>query len=53
MGLFDWIVLGLIAVLVVLAVIFMWKRRGQGCSGNCGACGSCAMCHRPEKNIKE
>lgn len=39
----TWIVLGVLAVAVILAVVALWKGRGGGCSG-CG--GDCANCKR-------
>lgn len=40
MNIYDYIILGIVAVLVVLAIVFIRKRKkkGSGCSGSCSCC---------------
>ncbi|MGM9645644.1 MAG: FeoB-associated Cys-rich membrane protein [Eubacteriales bacterium] len=40
MNIYDYIILGIIGALAVVAIIFVYKRKkkGGGCSGSCSCC---------------
>lgn len=43
MNLTDWIVAGIIALLVILAILY--SRKHKDCSGNCGSCHTSCSTH--------
>lgn len=45
----DWIALGIVAVAVICAAVFMVKSRRKGCSGGCGGCPYSSSCGRKDK----
>lgn len=49
----NWIVAGILAVIVVLIVRYLVKQRrsGQGCCG--GSCKTCAHCSKPDSGCAE
>ncbi|WOC33303.1 MULTISPECIES: FeoB-associated Cys-rich membrane protein [Caproicibacterium] len=44
----DWILLGILTVLVVLAGRYWWKHR-HNCCGNCAGCSHCEACRSSRK----
>ena len=47
MGAADWIVIGVLAVIIALSIRSMIKlKKNGGCSGNCSGCGSSCSCDR-------
>lgn len=50
MGVLDWVIIGIVAVLLVAAVVYTRRRRKKGltCCGDCSACGSCTSGHCKE-----
>ena len=46
----DLVILVGIAIVVILALHGVWKKRGTGCDGNCTGCAGCVVgsCVRPE-----
>lgn len=48
MNIYDYFILGVVAVLLIAAVIYIIKRRKSGrhfCGGDCEVCGLCAEKH--------
>ncbi|MDO5573009.1 MAG: hypothetical protein Q4G60_03405 [bacterium] len=49
MNVLSWILTGLIIIAVVLAVRFLYRHRGAGCTGNCVECVKKMGCSEVEK----
>ena len=47
----DYVILAAIVLLLVLAIRYMWKHRGKGCSG-CSGCSGGSGCSRCEASLK-
>ena len=46
----DWLILGILALLVVLAVAYTVRRRGR-CSGGCAGCPHAGGCASSRKKL--
>lgn len=48
----DWIVVGIVAIAVVCAVLWMAFRKKSGCVGCSGCCEGCPHARKAKKNEK-